>query len=151
MFFIMVVIFLFSAQNGENSSDTSSGFLALIQNSKFLSLFFPPIFSENQSANIRTFAHLYIFMILGFTSAIAVRFYIIKRYTIIRHFILSLTISVLYAISDEIHQYFVPDRAMQIYDVMIDSIGIIIGIIAYFVVYYLISYIKYKFQLKKQI
>ena len=43
-------------------------------------------------------------------------------------FFIALLISVLYAISDEIHQYFVPGRACQFRDVMIDSCGALFGI-----------------------
>lgn len=37
--------------------------------------------------------------------------------------ILALFLSILYAISDEIHQYFVPNRSMDFRDILIDSIG----------------------------
>jgi VanZ family protein len=36
---------------------------------------------------------------------------------------------VLYAVSDEIHQLFVPGRAGQIRDVLIDACGVFVGII----------------------
>lgn len=34
----------------------------------------------------------------------------------------------IYAITDEIHQYFVPGRSMQITDILIDFIGVLIGV-----------------------
>ena len=40
----------------------------------------------------------------------------------------SLAIGVIYAVSDEIHQYFVPGRSMQISDIVIDSFGVLSGI-----------------------
>ena len=39
-----------------------------------------------------------------------------------------LLIGFLYAVSDEIHQYFVPGRAMQARDVLIDTAGVLLGI-----------------------
>ena len=39
----------------------------------------------------------------------------------------------LYAISDEIHQYFVPGRACQVRDMLIDSAGVLVGVCSYFV------------------
>jgi len=42
--------------------------------------------------------------------------------------VLSLMISILYSISDEIHQTFVPGRGGNIIDVVIDSTGSLIGI-----------------------
>ncbi len=40
----------------------------------------------------------------------------------------ALIIGFLYAVSDEIHQYFVPGRAMQTRDVLIDTAGVLLGI-----------------------
>jgi VanZ family protein len=45
--------------------------------------------------------------------------------------VLALGICVLYAISDEVHQLFVPGRGAQVRDVLIDSAGAIIGIRMY--------------------
>ena len=44
-----------------------------------------------------------------------------------------LSISILYGISDEIHQYFVPYRWFGYEDILYDVIGSILGIIGYFV------------------
>lgn len=41
---------------------------------------------------------------------------------------LSFVFSVLYAVSDEIHQGFVPGRGPSVYDVLIDAIGVVIAI-----------------------
>lgn len=43
-------------------------------------------------------------------------------------FVLPFFIGALYAVSDEIHQTFVPGRAGQIRDVLIDSCGVLVGI-----------------------
>jgi len=45
--------------------------------------------------------------------------------------IIAFTISFLYGISDEIHQYFVPNRSSSVYDVIADGIGIWAGIWLY--------------------
>lgn len=44
-------------------------------------------------------------------------------------YLLSFVLGVLYAISDEIHQYFVPGRFFSIVDILIDSIGVTVGIV----------------------
>ena len=49
--------------------------------------------------------------------------------------------TVIYAITDEIHQIFVPDRAFQISDILVDSTGALIGVIASFVILKFILYI----------
>jgi len=47
----------------------------------------------------------------------------------------TLLICILYAISDEVHQLFVPGRGGQVKDVLIDSFGSIVGIVMYIFVY----------------
>jgi len=49
-------------------------------------------------------------------------------------YILSLVFCILYAISDEVHQLFVPGRGAQVTDVLIDSFGAFIGIGMYGVI-----------------
>jgi VanZ family protein len=46
-----------------------------------------------------------------------------------RLFLLALLICILYAISDEIHQMFIPGRSGQVSDVLIDSTGGLVGIL----------------------
>lgn len=48
-----------------------------------------------------------------------------------RIFILVVTISILYSVSDELHQYFVPGRISSINDVIVDSFGIIFASLTY--------------------
>jgi VanZ family protein len=43
-------------------------------------------------------------------------------------FSISLLLGVIYAATDEIHQYFIPGRAMSIKDVFIDSLGVLTGL-----------------------
>lgn len=47
----------------------------------------------------------------------------------LRHYLISLAIAVLYAVSDEFHQIFVPSRTASAVDVLIDSGGAIAGIL----------------------
>ena len=42
-----------------------------------------------------------------------------------------ISLSILYAFLDEIHQYFVPYRYFDIYDIVFDTVGIILGYFAY--------------------
>ena len=81
---------------------------------------------------VRKYAHFFAYMILGILSVNALYLNGIKdRKAILYSFI----ISFLYAVSDEIHQIFVPGRAGQVMDVVIDSLGGIIGIAIYASVY----------------
>jgi VanZ family protein len=42
--------------------------------------------------------------------------------------VVSFFAGLLYAVSDEIHQYFIPGREMRAFDVFIDSLGVIAGL-----------------------
>ena len=44
---------------------------------------------------------------------------------------LAIALSVIYAISDEFHQFFVPGRACALSDVLIDSAGILCSVLIY--------------------
>ena len=52
--------------------------------------------------------------------------------------ILSFLFSVIYALSDEFHQTFVPGRDGNIVDVLIDSSGALVGILVSCIVYFFI-------------
>jgi len=43
-------------------------------------------------------------------------------------------IGALYALTDEIHQYFVAGRACQLSDVLIDSVGVFLGVCLYSII-----------------
>lgn len=62
--------------------------------------------------------HFALFLILGVT-----------LYRATKSYIYSLTAGVLYGITDEIHQIFVPGRSAGIFDVMVDSAGVAVSLI----------------------
>ena len=43
----------------------------------------------------------------------------------------SIILSIIYSFTDELHQLFIPGRAGQLQDILIDLIGIILGYISY--------------------
>ncbi|MBR4865137.1 MAG: VanZ family protein [Clostridia bacterium] len=126
----MAVIFLFSAQTGEISGNTSGGIVDWV-----LRMVYPDYetFSvEKQLAMaeiwhlfIRKAAHFTEYAVLGLLTANT-----FQTYPIGPGYKWSIPglVCVLYAISDEIHQYFVPDRACRFWDVCIDTAGAIMGI-----------------------
>jgi len=69
--------------------------------------------------------HVIEFGILGFLLLISFR----VKTTVRKAAILAILISILYGISDEIHQAFVPGRYSDIVDVLADSVGAIIAIV----------------------
>ena len=91
------------------------------------------------SANhiIRKNAHFFIYFVLGLFVCNALRKSGVNRS---HGFVLSLIICVVYAISDEMHQYFVEGRGPQVKDVLIDSSGAFTGIILYFVTTFIVNH-----------
>ena len=123
------MIFNFSSQNAEESGNLSGGITR-----KILSKI---VFIQSKSAKekqqiletaetiIRKLAHLSIYTLMGLIlMSLFYTYNVCEKYRIIY----SLIFGILYATSDEIHQYFVPGRSMQITDIMIDTIGVTLGI-----------------------
>ena len=127
---VLITIFVLSAQNGEESSFTSSFFTELIE-----AVFGQPANEDT----IRTLAHFCEFAGLGFLMCN----FLFALKDKLRPF-LSIFFSVVYAISDEIHQYFVPERACQLSDLAVDSCGVIFGIAVFCVLNIIIIRIKHK-------
>lgn len=48
-----------------------------------------------------------------------------------KHIIITLIVSIAYAISDEVHQMYVPTRTATIYDLLINSMGILAAVLIY--------------------
>ena len=127
---VLVTIFVLSAQNGQESSSTSGFFTELISK----------IFGQAASEDIiRTLAHFCEYAGLGFLTCNFI-FALKDRLRPVPGIIFS----VLYAVSDEIHQYFVPDRSCQLSDLAVDSLGIIAGATVFCILLTLATKIKHK-------
>lgn len=120
----MAAIFFFSSQSGGDSQSLSEKFAFLLR--------FP-----EYTAIIRKLAHYLEFAALGALLSNAFYFTFEKQKPI-----LSFISGVLYAASDEIHQLFVDGRACRLFDVFIDSLGVISGIIFFGVVLFLFNRLK---------
>lgn len=84
-------------------------------------------FPENLGIKTKIY-HLGIYFLLGFFICLTViRGKITNKYLII----ITLLLAIAYAISDEIHQFFVPGRHCTFRDVFIDSTGILISVVFY--------------------
>ncbi|MCQ2771646.1 MAG: VanZ family protein [Clostridia bacterium] len=137
---VMVMIFCFSSQNAEQSSNTSG-----VITDAVIDITYPNydemdeneqvVIEENVSHVVRKLAHFSEFALLGFTMALHlffVRNHVIdksKRFGVFLIPLLAVTFGVLYACSDEFHQGFVDGRGPGFIDVMIDSSGVVAGTI----------------------
>ena len=56
--------------------------------------------------------------------------YTLKEFRLVdkRTYIYAVILCMLYAVSDEVHQYFVPGRSAGVIDVVIDTVGSILGV-----------------------
>lgn len=136
---IMVIIFLFSTESGEISADRSSSLKTALLN--LLSPVLPDIIIDFLNAHIRQLAHFTLYFALGLTSSIAIReWYILhssKKALTLCTYAIALGICVLYAISDELHQYFVPGRSCRIIDIAIDTSGALLSNTLVYVINYI--------------
>ncbi len=131
---LLVLIFCLSHQNGEDSTETSGWFTAL------LNFIFPFELTEDF---VRTMAHFSEFACLSFFMNNLFVSYKEKLKPII-----ACALSFFYAITDEIHQIFVPGRACQFLDMMVDLAGILSGFIVYAVIYTLVRKTVKKFGMR---
>ena len=140
----MALIFSFSMETAAESSQSSGGFIrALLEtfDRDFLSLSYADQHAKIESLSyfVRKSAHFCIFGMLGIlvTSAVSTHGLTAKKTALY-----SLGICALYAVSDEIHQYFVPGRACMLRDMLIDTCGASCGITAVLFLIYMIR--KYR-------
>lgn len=119
---ILGFIFSLSAQDAEESKELSDSLVSKIF--QWIELYI-------DGELIRKFAHMLEFTALSFSLYNG----IFATWELKKSPIISLLITVICAIGDEIHQIFVPGRAFQLSDILIDSIGAIIGVVAYLIMY----------------
>ena len=115
---IMIIIFIFSHDSGSISTIKSN-----ILVDGFYNIFNFNINRRLLTKIIRKSAHISLYALLGFS----VSNYLIDFNKKI--YINSILFILIYSISDEVHQLFIPNRSGSIIDILIDLIGGIIGII----------------------
>lgn len=127
----MSLIFYLSHQPATKSSELSSGIVEVVVQTLDTLIPFVDLNLESLHIIIRKGAHLTAYFVLGSFVMIALKQSGLRHYRLI---VLSLVICVLYAISDEIHQLFIPGRSGEIKDVLIDSSGATGGILFFLLV-----------------
>lgn len=126
---LMWLIFSLSADNGNESSALSD--MVKLWITKILNYVFPNSFVSFITDKIRKIAHFSAYMCLGITSSLALweghKLFTAKKNIPIFRYGISLFACIIYAISDEIHQLYVPGRHGSPIDVLIDTIGALTG------------------------
>jgi len=143
LLFLFGVIFRFSNQNGEQSTGISREITEKVtENVELIQKLEEP---EKERALlhteviIRKLAHFSLYTLVGILVMVLLKLYSLNEK---KRILYSFCIGVIYAMSDEIHQLFIPERTGQRTDVLIDSCGVAIGIMTVIVISKLI--VKYK-------
>ncbi len=128
----MVFIFSLSAENAKTSAKTSGRVVNVV-----IDILIPDYedlpeseqleIRENFQFVIRKTAHFTIYAILGVLAFLSIVTY--KKIPFRQRIISPALFCLLYSVSDELHQRFIPGRSGEIRDVFIDFCGSIIGIV----------------------
>ena len=114
----MGLVFYLSSENADASSKTSQAFL-----DKLIAMFNIKTRAYLEGT-IRTWAHFGLYLLGGLVSNGFFTFWLLEHK---RKFLYCSAFGVLYAVSDEIHQLFVPGRAFEVKDIMVDVSGFLLG------------------------
>lgn len=121
-----LIIFGFSSQNGEESSNLSKMIITKIANILNVKEENKTIFLDLGEKVIRKLAHFSIYTLLGIWSISFLYTFNIKlKYQVI----ITSVWGFLYALTDEFHQMFSNGRHASIDDVIIDTLGVIFGLL----------------------
>ncbi|MGL5595114.1 MAG: VanZ family protein [Cetobacterium sp.] len=111
--FIMLSIFWFSHQDGKESARQSTYVKKQVNK----------VIGKGVTFNIRKNAHFFIYMVLGMSLLLS------REKAGKREILEVVGFVMLYAISDEFHQSFIPGRGASFIDACIDTLGGISGIL----------------------
>ncbi len=122
----MCLIYYFSSKTGVESSAQSDYVKSLMYSFGNQSQFLSTSISETLSIiPIRKVAHVFVYLVLFLLLYVSIFITNCNKNVSIK---LASIISFIYAVSDEMHQLFVPGRSGQISDVFVDMIGVGLGI-----------------------
>ncbi|MGI6514711.1 MAG: VanZ family protein [Syntrophomonadaceae bacterium] len=127
----MMLIFFLSAQSAAESSGLSSKVTELMLGliNKVVPAFSSGLVDYAYLNHVvRKLAHFLLYLVLGLLSARALRK---NGITGGKQLVLAVIFCALYAVTDELHQMFVPGRSGQISDVVLDTMGGLAGVILY--------------------
>lgn len=146
--FMLCFIFTMSAKNAEESSQESSTItLAIVEMASFIKVM--PVEVDEATLDmidnvVREAAHFTEYFVLGLSLCLGMSGFFEKKEASIselgiwrryREYRWLLLFGICYAISDEIHQYYVPGRCFQVMDIIVDSLGVSAGILLWSTIY----------------
>lgn len=124
------IIFGFSSQDGEKSGTISKQITEFvtkdIKSIQSLEKNEKEIVLKKIEHVIRKLAHFSLYTVVGILVMSLMKTYKMEN---LGRISISLLVGVLYAISDEVHQSFVPGRGPSAQDILIDTLGIVFGLL----------------------
>ena len=135
---IMIAVFLFSSQSGGDSNHLSKGILEQIF--EFFNVNADPLKLDQYNLVLRKIAHFSLYFLLG-TGAMG--FLLTTSMKVKYNFVLSLLFCVLFAVTDEFHQFLSGTRNGNPLDVLLDSMGAVVAIS-------LLTFIRVKYCIRKK-
>lgn len=136
----MAIVFIFSSEQGKESRSTSRKVTETI-----VQIISDKPIEENEELVhnvdkvVRKLAHYTIYTVLGF---VLMNFFYNTDKSLKEKIKYTLICGTGYAITDEIHQLFVSERSARLFDVGIDTLGVITGISIYLIAIKIIKSIK---------
>lgn len=127
-FGMMLVIFLFSAQNGGDSGGLSKWLLSTPFGRALMSIL-PRLSDQGIEHDLRKYAHMGEYALLAMPAFGFFRELLLRRERW-PAFLTGFVFCFLYACSDELHQRLIPGRAGMFSDVLIDTVGVFFGLTA---------------------
>ena len=131
----MILVFIFSNEGGVDSSGTSGNTIRqiLILFKKDWDLVQLENTIEMLQPIVRKLAHFTLYAVGGFliynlNSKSEKIKKLEQRYSYINKYTITIIFGIFYAITDEIHQIFVPGRDGRVFDVCVDTLGVIFGL-----------------------
>ena len=130
----MTFIFSLSADSGEASEKKSDSVIV-----KFTETILHRKLTDEEKEKyiektvvlVRKSAHFTLYFILGLLIISFLKEFGLSKKSII----ISIIVVLLYAVSDEIHQTFIPGRSGEVLDVLIDTIGGSLSTVLYYLIY----------------
>ncbi len=130
----MLFIFSLSSDNGEVSEAKSDSLIVKVTETilhRKLTVEEKEKYIEKTVVFVRKSAHFTMYFILGLLVISFLKEFGLSRKSII----ISIIVVLLYAVSDEIHQTFIPGRSGEVLDVLIDTIGGSLSTLLYYLIY----------------
>ena len=130
----MLFIFSLSSDNGEVSEKKSDSLIVKVTETilhRKLTVEEKEKYIEKTVVLVRKSAHFTLYFLLGLLVISFLKEFGLSRKSII----ISIIVVLLYAVSDEIHQTFIPGRSGEVFDVLIDTIGGSLSTVLYYLIY----------------